>query len=574
MPFQAGENVGPYRVVEKLGQGGMATVFKAYHPALDRFVALKVLHPAFKEDPSFQARFQREARVVAKLDHPNIVPIYDFAEHSGHPYLVMKFVEGRTLKATLSQGRLPQPQGLRIIEAVGEGLAYAHRRGVLHRDIKPSNILLDEEGGIYLADFGLARIAQAGESTLSSDMLLGTPQYISPEQARGESELDAGTDIYSFGVVIYELVVGRVPFNADTPFSVIHDHIYTPLPMPRSVNTNVPVAVERVLLKALAKERKDRFASVDEMVDAFQSAVVQGQTSESIEQRPVSAASPSQAEASAIQAGMEPAPDPHDSRTRSRRWLWVAGGVMLSCLCLGFLFLANRAENRGNASATPSAGQQEADLGSTTAGPDRTETSDEGLAVVSARQTVEANPSSPEAYYGLAQALYEAGFPARAAQPLIEGARLSMQRGDYDQAANALLTGMELGGGLPRIDDRITALAVEALFLAAGDGQSAQPVIQRANVGFPDWEVLPPINARLTLYSEHPDAARLKPGLLEELRGRGADPLAQAVLAEDALLRGENQLALERAREVFRNPESPDWLVRHVDTMMGEIVAD
>ncbi|HID88458.1 MAG TPA: serine/threonine protein kinase, partial [Anaerolineae bacterium] len=165
MPFAIGEAVGPYRIVEKLGQGGMATVFKAYHPALDRYVALKVLHPAFREDPQFLARFQREARIVAKLDRPNIVPIYDFAEHRGHPYLVMRFIEGETLKARLRKGPLSLDEVWRVMRAVGDALSYAHKRGVLHRDIKPSNVILTPEGHVYLTDFGLARMAQAGEST-------------------------------------------------------------------------------------------------------------------------------------------------------------------------------------------------------------------------------------------------------------------------------------------------------------------------------------------------------------------------------------------------------------------------
>ena len=181
MTFNIGENVGAYRIVEQLGQGGMATVFKAYHAALDRYVAIKVLHAAFKEDPTFLARFQREARVVAKLEHPNIVPIYDYAEHKGSPYLVMKFIEGETLKARLARGPLAPADTCRIVEAVGAGLEYAHKQGILHRDIKPSNVMLARDGAIYLADFGLARIAMAGESTLSADSMLGTPQYMSPE---------------------------------------------------------------------------------------------------------------------------------------------------------------------------------------------------------------------------------------------------------------------------------------------------------------------------------------------------------------------------------------------------------
>ena len=272
MSFNVGEMVGPYRVIEQLGQGGMATVYKAYHAALDRYVAIKVLHPALLEDASFLARFQREARLVAKLDHPNIVPIFDYAEHDGRPYLVMKFIEGETLKSRLSRGPLESKLIAAITDAIGAALGYAHTQGILHRDIKPSNVLLTSDGQIYLADFGLARIAQSGESSLTSDIVLGTPQYMSPEQALGKKDLDAGTDIYSFGVMLYEMIVGKVPFSADTPFSVIHDHIYSALPMPRQVNPNVSEAMERVLLKSLAKERFDRYKDVQSLVEAFQLA--------------------------------------------------------------------------------------------------------------------------------------------------------------------------------------------------------------------------------------------------------------------------------------------------------------
>ncbi len=273
MPFVAGQTVGSYQILGQLGQGGMATVYKAYHAALDRYVAIKVLHQAFLEDPTFLARFQREARVVARLDHPNIIPIYDFAQQDGLPYLVMKYIEGETLKARLERGPLSQDEMLQVVDAVGSALQYAHAQGILHRDIKPSNVLLTQEGGIYLADFGLARIAQSSEMSLTSDRMVGTPQYISPEQALSKADLDARTDIYSFGVMLYEIAVGRVPFNADTPFAVIHDHIYSPLPPPRQVNPKVALPVERVLLKALAKDPQDRFENAASMVRAVHVAV-------------------------------------------------------------------------------------------------------------------------------------------------------------------------------------------------------------------------------------------------------------------------------------------------------------
>ena len=272
MSFTNGLEIGPYRIMEQLGQGGMATVYKAYHASLDRYLAIKVLHKAFLNDANFLARFQREARLVARLEHPNIVPIYDFAEYNNQPYLVMKFIEGETLKARMQRGILSTVEILNVVESIGNGLAFAHKQNILHRDIKPSNVILAKDGGIYLADFGLECIAQTGESTLSSDMVLGTPQYISPEQGMSKKELDEGTDIYSFGVMLDEMTTGRVPFSADTPFAVIHDHIYSPLPLPSSLNPNISQELKRVLRKALAKERADRYADVPAFVEAFKLA--------------------------------------------------------------------------------------------------------------------------------------------------------------------------------------------------------------------------------------------------------------------------------------------------------------
>lgn len=278
--LRIGEQVGAYQIVEQLGQGGMATVYKAYHPQLDRFVAIKVMHQNFLEDSNFRSRFEREAQIVARLEHPHIVPTYDFNQHHGQPYLVMKLIEGKTLKQLALKAPLTLQQILNIFTAVGSALTYAHQKGVLHRDIKPSNIVIDVHDTSYLADFGLARIVQAGESTMSADMLLGTPHYISPEQARGQKDIDGRTDIYSLGVVLYELLVGRVPFTADTPYAIIHDHIYSPLPLPSVINPEITPSVEAVLLKALEKAPQDRYATADEFVKAFQDAIDKTQLKE------------------------------------------------------------------------------------------------------------------------------------------------------------------------------------------------------------------------------------------------------------------------------------------------------
>ena len=344
MAFNIGENIGAYRIIEQLGQGGMATVYKAYHAALDRYVALKVLHAAFHEDQTFTARFQREARVVARLEHPNIVPIYDYSEHEARPYLVMKYIEGDTLKARLNKGPLSSHEIEQVVDSVGSALGYAHRQGILHRDIKPSNVLIATDGVMYLADFGLARIASAGESTLSSDSIMGTPQYISPEQAMGKKDLDAGTDIYSFAVMLYEMVVGQVPFTADTPFSIIHDHIYTPLPLPMDVNPKVPEPVQRVLLKALAKDRLDRYESVGDMIVAFKEAWQEAgvpMQGTAITMRPGSLKAPtkSQPKAQSEVTAAKTVAVQSAAPKRSSSWMWIGVGVA-TIMCIGVAFFA------------------------------------------------------------------------------------------------------------------------------------------------------------------------------------------------------------------------------------------
>jgi serine/threonine protein kinase len=276
MPLRKGDFIGAYEIVAPLGQGGMATVYKAHHARLNRFVAIKMIHPAYLQDESYLTRFQREAQIVAALDHPHIVPIYDFSEHEGEPYLVMKLIEGSTLKMQIAHIQPTVDDVLHVITPVASALDYAHRHGVLHRDIKPSNIMLDQQQTPYLTDFGLARLSVSGASTLSKDQMIGTPYYMSPEQGRGKGEVDHRADLYSLGVVLYELFVGAVPFNEGTPYAIIHDHIARELPLPHEVNPNVPPAIEAFLLRALAKDPDDRYQSAGEMVNALRGADAPG----------------------------------------------------------------------------------------------------------------------------------------------------------------------------------------------------------------------------------------------------------------------------------------------------------
>ncbi len=274
MPLQKGDRIGAYEIVATLGQGGMATVYKAYHERLNRFVAIKMIHQAYLEDPSYLARFEREAQIIAALEHPHIVPVYDYSEYNGEPYLVMKLIEGSTLKALLSHDQLlPTDDILAIAAPIADALDYAHSRGVLHRDIKPSNIILDRKSTPYLTDFGLARLTISGATTLSQDLMIGTPFYMSPEQALGKGEIDFRADLYSFGVVLYELLVGVVPFSEGTPYAIINDHVARELPLPHSLNPAITPAVELVLLKALTKDPDDRYTSAAELVEALRGAV-------------------------------------------------------------------------------------------------------------------------------------------------------------------------------------------------------------------------------------------------------------------------------------------------------------
>ncbi len=273
MTLQAGATLGQYAITGQIGSGGMATVYKAYHEKLDRHVAIKIMHATFVQDDNFLERFQREARIVARLEHPHIVSVYDYAETEDQPYLVMQYINGGTLKRRFIKYGMTLQDIKKMMTALADALTYAHEKGVLHRDMKPSNILIDDRDMPYITDFGLARIAQVGESTISHDMMLGTPFYISPEQARGEKNLGPTTDVYSFGIILYELLVGTVPFTADTPYAIVHNHIYNKPTPPSHSNPELTSAIDDVIMKALAKDPTKRYQTASELMRAFNQAI-------------------------------------------------------------------------------------------------------------------------------------------------------------------------------------------------------------------------------------------------------------------------------------------------------------
>src|SRR5215469_16428285 len=277
-----------YELQERLGRGGMAEVWKAFDPRLQRYVAIKFLHGALQSDPTFVMRFVREARAVASLRHPNIVQIYDFETPAQEvedvpAYMVMDYIEGPTLadylRETSTAHKFPSPTEMAsLFLSISDAIDYAHQRGLLHRDIKPANILLDQHNTVrnpmgepVLTDFGIARMLGSAAGTLTATTI-GTPIYISPEQARGDPGSTV-SDIYSLGVILYEMCTGMPPFVDDSPFAILHQHVNTPPRSPGSINPAISPELAQVILRGLAKEPRERFPSALALTTALAGAL-------------------------------------------------------------------------------------------------------------------------------------------------------------------------------------------------------------------------------------------------------------------------------------------------------------
>jgi serine/threonine-protein kinase len=271
MTLAVGQTIGPYRVIEQVGRGGMATVYKAHQAALARYVALKVLPAFLAEDEGFTERFRSEAVTVAKLRHPNILQVFDYGEENGVHYIVTEFVDGGTLADQIGSP-LPPDYVVKMLGPVASALDYAHARDVVHRDVKPSNILLAGDGTPVLSDFGLAKMLMSSVPRLTrTGAVVGTPEYMAPEQAIGE-EAGAPADRYALAVIAYEMLLGSVPFSSDTPLATLLAQAHRPLPLPRAKDPKFSGALEEVLLKGLAKDPGDRYATARELVSALEGA--------------------------------------------------------------------------------------------------------------------------------------------------------------------------------------------------------------------------------------------------------------------------------------------------------------
>ncbi|MGB3712888.1 MAG: protein kinase [Candidatus Promineifilaceae bacterium] len=270
------KNLGPYELIGEIGKGGMATVYRAYQPSMDRFVAIKIIKQSVLDDEEVRERFQREARLIARLEHPHILPVYDFDGSNELPYIVMRYLEGGTLKDVLNQGSLPFDEITFILLQIGPALDYAHRQGVVHRDIKPSNVLIDLEGNALVMDFGIARVVgQVAErqGLTAKGVSIGTPDYMAPEQIMGLTDLDHRADVYSLGVMVFQMTTGQLPFAGDAPMSTMLMHLREPVPNASEINPELPSTLDDVLKRAMAKEPADRYDSAQVLTAAVVSVL-------------------------------------------------------------------------------------------------------------------------------------------------------------------------------------------------------------------------------------------------------------------------------------------------------------
>jgi hypothetical protein len=328
-----GTQIGSYVVDSFLGRGGMGIVYKAFHPRLERWAAIKLL-PPFQSSSDSRDRFEREARAVARLRHRHILSVFDFGEFAGQPYMVVEYMPNGALDARMPAEPLTVPMALAILRPLGEALDYAHTQGVLHRDVKPANVFLDSELQPVLADFGLAKMV--GEQSLTaSGMISGTPTHISPEQTMGK-QLDAQSDLYSLAIIGFQLLTARLPFQGEGMMDLLYAHVHTSVPPPTSINPALPAPVDAVILRALAKDPTQRYASAAEMMGSLEAAGA-GRVDER-RPRPPTETVVVPPEQERRVAGQQAPPGPPTTVGRpSRRGPWIIAGALVLLLLVGAL---------------------------------------------------------------------------------------------------------------------------------------------------------------------------------------------------------------------------------------------
>jgi serine/threonine protein kinase len=348
--------IGRYEIKSELGRGGMAAVYLAFDPRFKRDVAIKILPPQLLADPVYRARFEREAQTIAALEHPAIVPVYDYGEEEGQLYLVMRYMPGGSLAEKLNQGILHPGEVVHIISRITSALDQVHARGIIHRDLKPGNILFDQYGEAYLSDFGIARLTEA-TNTLTGTAIVGTPAYMSPEQARGEIDIDGRSDLYAVGAIIFQMLSGKLPYESTTPLGLAMKHITDPIPSINQVRPDLPPTFDRVIETAMAKDRTQRFQSGKELASALQN-VTDGHLPAPLPAASSPSPAPSSPQVSSLPPVSQPVspapfsrpvtpppailPASADQAPRSRNrlpWFVLAGGgLLLLALCAAAVF--------------------------------------------------------------------------------------------------------------------------------------------------------------------------------------------------------------------------------------------
>jgi serine/threonine protein kinase len=380
-----GRTLGNYLIQELLGQGGMATVYKGYRADIDRYVAVKVLPPHPGLDQEFIERFRQEARTIARLQHPHILPLYDYGVQDDILYLIMAYIDGGSLADRIEEGGMRLSEVEKILRQVAGALDYAHRQGVIHRDIKPDNILLDKEGNALLADFGIAKLAEGGSNLTVTGGLVGTPAYMAPEQGSGD-KVTGSADIYSLGVVVYEMLTGSKPYNAETPMQIVIKHMTAPVPSIREKLPDLPAQLELVIDRALAKLPDNRYASAVEFADDFTKAIHSADSVAGMKMDFHPTPDPTLPMPTGIPTMTESSPTPPNTQTIIQQvpaynpLLLLGGFAIIALLIVGVVFLLLNNQN------TPPATAQETPLGDVTA---------DSAATTAAGQTAQAVVAAP-----------------------------------------------------------------------------------------------------------------------------------------------------------------------------------
>ena len=347
------EKIGYYEIKSELGRGGMATVYRGYDPRFEREVAVKVLPPEMLHaDPQFRLRFQREAKIIARLEHPSIVPVYDVGEENNQLYFVMRFMGGGSLSERIRERVYRVEEAVRLLGQVAPGVDEAHAKGIVHRDLKPSNILFDNQNVPYISDFGIAKLTQAESTNVTGSAVIGTPAYMAPEQALG-SDVDGRADVYALGVILYEMLTGKQPYQADTPMGLAIKHVTDPVPHILNVKPDLPAWIETIVATAMAKDRNDRFSTASEMLETMQ-AFLRGETPIRAE-KPLP---PSTMQAASHAATAHAAPEAKTVFARKNRLAplaWLAPLFMIVLAGGGLLLFRDKLFPAATASPSPAA---------------------------------------------------------------------------------------------------------------------------------------------------------------------------------------------------------------------------